>query len=85
MFSKNLQLGKFMSTEMFTTSEQLGMSIRRARKAIKLTQPQVAMAANTGIRFIVDLEAGKPTCQIEKVLRVINVLGGDLAVTWLDE
>lgn len=70
---------------MFTTSEQLGMSIRRARKAIKLTQPQVAMAANTGIRFIVDLEAGKPTCQIEKVLRVINVLGGDLAVTWLDE
>ena len=85
MFSKNLQLGKFMPTEMFTTSEQLGMSIRRARKALKLTQPQVAMAANTGIRFIVDLEAGKPTCQIEKVLRVINVLGGDLAVTWLDE
>ena len=74
-----------MPTEILTTAEELGQSIRRARKALKLTQPQVAMAANTGVRFIVDLEAGKPTCQIEKVLLVINVIGGDVSITWLEE
>ncbi len=34
-----------------------------------------------GIRFIVDLEAGKPTLQLEKVLRVLATLGCDVAIT----
>jgi HTH-type transcriptional regulator / antitoxin HipB len=41
-----------------------------------LIQPQLALAAGVGVRFIVDLEAGKPTMQLERVLRVIDVLGG---------
>ena len=34
------------------------------------------MAAGVGVRFIVDLEAGKPTLRLEHILRVIDALGG---------
>lgn len=33
-----------------------------------------------GLRFIVELAAGKPTLRLEHVLRVINALGGELSV-----
>jgi hypothetical protein len=35
------------------------------------------------VRFIVDLEAGKPTVQLQQVLRVIDALGGELAIKGL--
>ena len=40
-------------------------------------------AAGVGVRFIVDLEAGKPTVRLENVLRVINALGGELQLSGL--
>jgi transcriptional regulator with XRE-family HTH domain len=46
-----------------------------SRKSQKLRQDQLAGAANVGLRFIVDLEAGKPTAQIGKVLTVQAALG----------
>lgn len=58
----------------------LGASIRTTRKALGLTQPQLALAAGVGVRFIVELEAGKPTVRLENVLRVVNALGGRLAL-----
>jgi y4mF family transcriptional regulator len=45
------------------------------RNAQKLTQPELAGASGVGLRFIVDLEKGKPTCQIEKALIVAQMLG----------
>lgn len=66
-----------------STTKQLGDAVRAARKQLNLTQPQLAMAAGVGLRFIVDLEAGKPTLQLELVLRVIDALGGQLTVTGL--
>ncbi len=57
------------------TAKELGETIRNTRKAQGLTQPQLAMACGTGVRFIVDLEAGKETCQIGKALNVIQTLG----------
>ena len=57
------------------TSKELGEIIRKTRKKQGLTQPQLAMVCNTGVRFIVDLEAGKETCQIGKALNVIQTLG----------
>lgn len=56
--------------------EQLGNVLRAARKQLGLTQPQLALAAGVGVRFIVDLEAGKPTVRLETVMRVIEALGG---------
>ena len=37
------------------------------------------MAAGTGLRFVIDLERGKPTCQLGKTLAVLNTLGVEIA------
>lgn len=68
-----------------TTTKQLGKALRIARKQCKLTQPELAMAAGVGRRFIIDLEAGKPTLRLNHVLRVIQALGGDVVVNGLAE
>lgn len=65
------------------TPEQLGTALRSARKHLKLTQPELALAAGVGVRFIVDLEAGKPTLRLETVLRVIEALGGKITLEGL--
>lgn len=65
------------------TTKQLGDALRAARKQLGLTQPQLALAAGVGVRFIVDLEAGKPTLRLENVLRVIDALGGELQLIGL--
>lgn len=56
-------------------SNDLGLIVRRERKALKLRQAELAAASGVGVRFIIDLEAGKPTLQLEKVLQVIRTLG----------
>jgi y4mF family transcriptional regulator len=56
--------------------QELGDALRSARKRLGLTQPQLALAAGVGVRFIVDLESGKPTVRLDSVLRVIDALGG---------
>lgn len=61
----------------------LGQAVRRARKQLKLTQPQLALTAGVGVRFVVELEAGKPTVRFESVLRVLHALGGELQVDGL--
>ena len=63
--------------------QQLGDVLRAARKQLGLTQPQLALAAGVGVRFIVDLEAGKPTVRLETVLRVIEALGGVIHLSGL--
>jgi HTH-type transcriptional regulator / antitoxin HipB len=65
------------------TTQQLGEALRSARKALGLTQPQLALAAGVGVRFIVELEAGKPTVRLAQVLRVIDALGGALNLSGL--
>jgi HTH-type transcriptional regulator / antitoxin HipB len=57
------------------TPAQLGALIRETRKKLGVTQKDVAMTSGTGIRFIIDLEHGKETCEIGKVLTVVNTLG----------
>lgn len=65
------------------TPNQLGDILRAARKQLGLTQPQLALVAGVGVRFIVELEAGKPTVRLENVLRVVDALGGVLQVSGL--
>jgi len=67
-----------------TSAQTLGTALRAARKRLGLTQPDLALAAGVGVRFIVDLEGGKPTVRMEQVLRVIDALGGSLVLTGLD-
>ena len=72
-------------TTLIEAPQHLGEIVRKARKALRLTQPQLALAAGVGVRFIVDLEAGKPTVRLENVMRVLQALGISLAVSGLDD
>ncbi len=55
--------------------ETIGELARTTRKAMGVTQQELAMTSGTGLRFIIDLEKGKPTCQLGKVLTVLQTLG----------
>lgn len=72
-----------MTASIIDTPSALGQAARSARKQLGLTQPQLAMAAGVGVRFIVELEAGKPTLRLENILRVLHALGGTLTVNGL--
>ncbi len=63
------------------TTKQVGEMIKTARKSMGVTQRTLAMTSGTGLRFIIELEKGKPTCQFGKVLTVINTLGISLELT----
>ena len=60
--------------------EQLGALIRARRRQLNVTQKDLAMTCGTGLRFIIDLEKGKPTCQIGKTLQVLHALGLKLQI-----
>jgi len=56
-----------------------GALVRSRRKALNMRQDQLALATGVGRRFLIDLEAGKPTCQLGRSLLVANALGLGLA------
>lgn len=60
------------------TPHQLGQLIRQRRRELGLTQTQVAEVANTNLRFVSELERGKPTARLENVMRVLEALGIEL-------
>jgi HTH-type transcriptional regulator / antitoxin HipB len=57
------------------TAEQFGAAVSQARKGLGLTQRELAIAIDSGERFIVDLEAGKPTAQLGKALAAARAVG----------
>ncbi|MFN0302446.1 MAG: type II toxin-antitoxin system Y4mF family antitoxin [Burkholderiales bacterium] len=62
------------------TSAELGVLVRERRKRLALNQLDIAGLGNTGNRFIVELENGKPTVQLQKVLDVMDLLGLEVIV-----
>lgn len=63
------------------TMEELAKIVVKTRKERGMAQKDLAFACNVGTRFIVDLENGKETCQIGKVLKVVQNLGIKLEAT----
>ena len=57
------------------TPKDLGATVRLVRRRQGLRQDQLAAAANVGVRFVIELEAGKPTAQLGKTLAVLRALG----------
>ena len=53
----------------------IGAAVRLARRSHGLTQTQLAGLAGTGLRFISELERGKPSVALDKTLAVLAVLG----------
>lgn len=56
-------------------ARDLGKIIRKARKSQGLTQEELAGMTGTGRRFISEVENGKETIQIGKLLLVLAALG----------
>lgn len=56
-------------------TRSLGELVRQTRRQAGVTQKEVALAAGTGLRFIGELENGKPTCHVGKVFEVLRSLG----------
>lgn len=63
------------------TPETIGDLVKNTRKKMNVTQKDLALTSGTGLRFIIELENGKPTCQLGKVLTVLHTLGIKLTLT----
>lgn len=59
----------------------LARAIRARRKALKLTQVDLSRLAGCGPDFVYDVEAGKISIRLDKLLDVLGVLGLELVVS----
>lgn len=63
----------FETTQHFDLAE-LGPLAKKIRQKCRVSQAHVAKSVGVGIRFLSEFENGKPTCQIDKVRKIINFL-----------
>jgi HTH-type transcriptional regulator/antitoxin HipB len=69
---RNFPIGK---NEMITDARAFGERVAAGRRRLGLTQRDLALAVGVGERFIVELEAGKPTAQLGKALAAARAAG----------
>lgn len=60
------------------SATSLGQFVASRRKSLKLTQQELAAKAGVGLRFIRELEGGKPTLRMDKVNDVLRQFGHEL-------
>ncbi len=53
----------------------IGEFIRNSRKVAGLTQEEFALRSGLGLRFVHDLESGKPTVRLDKVNQALAMFG----------
>ncbi|MCF0049281.1 helix-turn-helix transcriptional regulator [Dyadobacter sp. LJ53] len=54
--------------------------LKERRKAVGLTQEELAAKAGVGLRFVRDLEQGKQTLRLDKVNQVLSLFGKQVGV-----
>lgn len=54
---------------------QIAEIVRKTRKKQKVSQTVLSQASNVGLRFVGDIERGKPSVQFDKLLAVLTTLG----------
>lgn len=54
---------------------EIGLVVRQMRKQSGLLQKEAASLCNVGIRFLSDLENGKPSAHLGKTLHVLRAFG----------
>jgi len=59
--------------------------IKRKRKKLKMDQRELANTAGVGLRFLRELEQGKPTLRMDKVNQVLKLFGSQLGPVKLTE
>lgn len=63
----------------------LGSRLRERRRELGLRQEDVADLAGCSTRFVHQVEAGKPSAQLDKLVAVLEVVGLGLAVIDADD
>lgn len=63
------------------TPQDIGRLVRETRKGLGVTQKELALTSGTGLRFIIELEKGKETAEIGKVLTILQTLGIQFILT----
>lgn len=53
----------------------LATFVKQRCKLLHLSQPDLAAKAGVGLRFVRELEQGKPTLQLDKVNAVLRLFG----------
>ncbi|AXO15644.1 transcriptional regulator [Thalassospira indica] len=65
--------------------DQLGPEIRKARKALGLSQTDLSLATGLSIKFLSQLETGKAdNPSFANILDIIRALGGQVMLDWSD-
>lgn len=75
---KMIDSNRTSSKPQITSAADLGTLIRKARKAMKLSQGEFAAHAGVGRRFVSELEAGKSSLEFDKVLACAAAAGVDI-------
>lgn len=63
---------------------QINEFVRAKRKGLKLSREELSQKAGVGLRFLRELEQGKPTLKMDKVNQVLKLFGAELGITPLD-
>ena len=59
---------------------KIAQFIKEKRKNLGLTQTDLAEKAGVGLRFVRDMEQGKPTLRLDKVNQVLDLFGSEIGV-----
>ena len=59
--------------------------VKQRRKQLRLTQPELAVRAGVGLRFVRELEQGKSTLRLDKVNQVLALFGAEVGVVSIIE
>lgn len=65
-------------------NSELNQLVKEKRKSLGLTQEELSFKAGVGLRFIRELERGKPTLQMDKVNQVLKLFGYELGAVELN-
>lgn len=57
---------------------RIGEFVKEKRRSLNLTQQEFAEKSGLGLRFVRDLEQGKESCRMDKVLQALQMFGATL-------
>ena len=66
---------------MISDSKAFGQTLRARRKELGYTQAYVSEVSGLSVSFISDLENGKSTIELDRAIRLANLLGLDCSLT----
>ena len=82
--SKKLYICTLKGIKMKENLNDISVYVKTKRKQNKLTQPELALKAGVGLRFVRDLEQGKNTLRMDKVNDVLRLFGAELGVVQMN-